>query len=232
MYVPRIFGFIKKYLHSLLLWQASHNNDKRRNSMNTTYTLSSTSTLEPVMDELTLVRLSQQGDREMFAHLYEGCVERIHRYVSYRVDDEKLAEDITSQIFLKVWEKLDTYQVGQSPFLAWVYRIARNTLIDHYRTRKVAISLEDASPVELSHADGVDEKLDLQTQSRELHEALQELTKKQRQVLILKFIHGFSTLEIARRLDKQEGTIRALQMRGLQGLAKCPALQREQIYEQ
>jgi RNA polymerase sigma-70 factor (ECF subfamily) len=199
--------------------------------MNATYTLSSKRALEPVMDELTLVRLSQQGDQEMFARLYEAYMERIYRYVYFRVADDKLAEDITSQVFLKVWEKLDTYQAGQSPFMAWLYRIAHNAVIDYYRTKKVAISLEEANPVELSHADEVDEKLDMQIQSEELREALRELTHEQQQVLLLKFVGGMSTTEIAQQLGKQQGAVRALQMRGLQGLAKCPALQKEKVYQ-
>jgi RNA polymerase sigma-70 factor (ECF subfamily) len=199
--------------------------------MSTTYNLLTNRAPEPLVDELTLVRLSQQGDREMFARLYNAYMERIYRYVYFRVADENLAEDITSQVFLKVWEKLNTYEAGQSPFMAWLYRIAHNAVIDHYRSKKASVSLEEADLVEMSHADDVDEKLDLQIQSEELREALQELTEEQQQVLILKFVGGLSTTEIARQLGKQQGAVRALQMRGLQGLAKCPALQKEKIYE-
>ena len=199
--------------------------------MDTTYVSSANQTLDPSqMDEMTLVRFSQQGDQEMFARLYQTYVDRIYRYVYFRVADENLAEDITAQIFLKVWEKLDSYQPGQSPFMAWIYRIAHNTVIDYYRTRKFAVSLENARPAEISHDDEVDEKLDFQFQSQKLSAALRDLTKEQRQVLVLKFVDGMSTTEIAKQLKKKTGAIRALQMRGLQGLAKCPALQREQLY--
>jgi RNA polymerase sigma-70 factor (ECF subfamily) len=116
--------------------------------------------------------------------------------------------------------------------MAWIYRIAHNAVIDHYRREKVAISLEDVDPVKLSHVDEVDEKLDLQVQSEQLREALQELTEKQQQVLILKFMGGLNTMEIAQQLGKRQGAVRALQMRGLQELAKCPVLQKEQIYAQ
>lgn len=199
--------------------------------MNTNYALKSDKTLEPSeLDEMTLVRFSQAGDQEMFALLYQTYVDRIYRYVYFRVADDNIAQDITSQIFLKVWEKLDTYQAGQSPFMAWIYRIARNTVIDYYRTKKFTISLENAQPIELSHDDEVDEKLDIQIQSQKLRAALRGLTKEQRQVLILKFVDGLSTTEIAKQLKKQTGAIRALQMRGLQGLAKCPTLQRDRLY--
>ena len=193
--------------------------------MNTTFNLSANRAFEPVLDEPTLVRLSQQGDREMFGRLYEAYMERIYRYVYFRVVDDDLAEDITSQVFLKVWEKLNTYQVGRSPFMAWIYRIAHNAVIDYYRTKKVTVSIEDAKPVALSQTDDMDEKVDLQIQSQELRAALHELTEDQQQVLILKFVGGLSTTEIAQQLGKKQGAVRALQMRGLQGLVKCPGLQ-------
>lgn len=198
--------------------------------MNTTYSFSSKKVLEPLVDESTLVRLSQQGDLETFSQLYDAYVSRIYHYIYCRVNDDMLAEDITSKVFLNVWKKLSSYQVGKSPFMAWLYRIAHNVVIDYYRTTKVAISLDEISSVDLCHRDEVDEKLDLQVQSWQLREALQELTEKQQQVLILKFVGGYSTMEIAQQLDQQQGTVRALQMRGLKKLAKCPVLQREQAY--
>lgn len=187
--------------------------------------------LDPITSELKLIGVSEQGDQDAFASLYDAYAARIHRYIYFRVDDDQLAEDITSKVFLKVWEKLPTYQPGKSPMLAWVYRIAHNAVIDHYRTRKVSVSLDQANPPEIRQEDGINEKLDLQVQSQQLHEALQELTAEQQQVLVLKFIDGLSTLEIAEQLGKQQGAVRALQMRGLREMARCPGLQREQLYE-
>jgi RNA polymerase sigma-70 factor (ECF subfamily) len=198
--------------------------------MNQTYNVVSGRRLEPEIDELTLVELSQQGNQDMFAHLYEAYVERIYRYILFRVADDMVAEDITSHVFMKAWEKLGTYQAGKSPFMAWLYRIAHNAVIDHYRVKKVSIPFEQVNPVQLSHVDELDERLDMQARSRQLHQALQELTEQQQQVLILKFVGGLNTMEIAQQLGKRQGAVRALQMRGLQGLAKCPALQSEQIY--
>lgn len=183
--------------------------------------------LNLLLDEQKLIRLAQAGDQETFARLYDAYAERIYRYVYFRVADQEQAEDITSQVFLKAWEKLHTYQAGESPFMAWLYRIAHNAVIDHYRTKKVSISLEEVNPVEVSYADAVDERLDLQVKSQKLREALQELTEEQQQVLILKFVGGLSTSEIAQQLGKRQGAVRALQMRALQGLAKCPSLQSE-----
>src|ERR1700755_29782 len=99
--------------------------------------------LDPVTDELALVRRSQVGEQDAFARLYDAYVERIYRYIYFRVADQQVAEDITSQVFLKAWEKLSSYQSGSTPFIAWLYRIAHNAVIDSYRTKKVSIPLEN-----------------------------------------------------------------------------------------
>jgi len=200
------------------------------NSMATMLNFSSSRFLTPATDESKLISLSQQGDAEAFACLYACYVERITRYVYFRVTDHELAEDITSRIFLKMLEKLDTYQVGQSPVIAWLYRMAHNAVIDHYRMKKTFVSLEDVHQAEIRQEDRSEEKLDLQIKSEQLRAALQVLTEEQQRVLILKFIDGLSTREIARRLGKQQGAVRSLQMRALQRLARCPGLQREQVY--
>lgn len=187
--------------------------------------------LDPLADEVDLVRRSQTGDQDAFASLYNAYLDRIYRYVYFRVEDHHLAEDITSQIFLKAWEKLHSYQIDSSPFIAWIYRIAHNTVVDSYRTRKISISIENVNPTEISQEDGIDEKLDLQIEFEQLREALQELTKEQQQVLLLKFVAQRSTEEIAQKLGKQPGAIRALQMRALQGLARYLNLELEQVHD-
>lgn len=117
--------------------------------MTTILNFSPSKLLNPATDELKLISLSQQGDAEAFARLYACYVERITRYVYLRVTDHELAEDITSRIFLKVLEKLDTYQVGQLPIGAWLYRMDHNAISDYYRTKKTFISLEDVHPAEV-----------------------------------------------------------------------------------
>jgi RNA polymerase sigma-70 factor, ECF subfamily len=178
----------------------------------------------PIAGEFELVRRAQAGDQECFARLYDAYMERIYRYVFFRVNDDLTAEDITAQVFLKAWEKLDSYRDDRSPFLAWLYQVARNAVIDHHRTRKAAVALEDVNPAQISFDDDLDEKIDRQTSLQEIRAALQSLTEEQQQVLALKFANGLSTPEIARQLGKEQGAVRALQMRALQGLAKTLGL--------
>jgi len=197
--------------------------------MTTMLNVSTSQFLNPATDESKLISLSKQGDPEALASLYACYVERITRYVYSRVTDHQLAEDITSRIFLKMLEKLDTYQVGQSPVIAWLYRMAHNAVIDHYRMKRTFVSLEDLHQAEVKQEDGIEEKLELQIKSQQLRAALQVLTEEQQRVLILKFIDGLSTREIARQLGKQPGSVRSLQMRALQKLSRFPSLQREQL---
>ena len=197
--------------------------------MTTMLNFSTSQFLNPATDESKLISLSKQGDPEALASLYACYVERITRYVYSRVTDHQLAEDITSRIFLKMLEKLDTYQVGQSPVIAWLYRMAHNAVIDHYRMKRTFVSLEDLHQAEAKQEDGIEEKLELQIKSQQLRAALQVLTEEQQRVLILKFIDGLSTREIARQLGKQPGSVRSLQMRALQKLSRFPSLQREQL---
>lgn len=158
------------------------------------------------------------GDARAFGHLYDACVDRVYRYIFFRVTDVQTAEDLTSEVFLKAWENLHRYQ-PRGPFVAWLYAIARNTVIDHYRTRKQNVSLDDVATA-LGHDPHLDDKIDLEFDVKTLQAAMKHLTQDQREVLTLKFIAGLGTSEISRQMRKSEGAIRALQMRALQALAR------------
>jgi RNA polymerase sigma-70 factor (ECF subfamily) len=172
----------------------------------------------PLPDERRLVELARSGNADAFGQLYDAYVDRVYRYVIYRVSDGPTAEDLTSQVFLKAWQNLDRYR-PKGPILAWFYAIARNTVIDHYRTFKQTVPLDDAAPIPAQ--DGkLDELIEHQYEKRSLQDALQYLTEDQREVIVLKFISEFETDQIASKMGKSEGAIRALQMRALQTLAK------------
>jgi RNA polymerase sigma-70 factor (TIGR02952 family) len=166
-----------------------------------------------------LVKLAQSGDTDAFGMLYDGYMEKIYRYIFFRVTDEQTAEDLTSQVFCKAWENLNRYKSTGAPFGAWLYTIARNAVIDHYRTRKETVSLEEVTSL-ASDGPAPEDQTELKFELETLNEALQVLTDEQQQVLVLKFIAGMSTDEIADQLGKRAGAIRALQMRGLQALSR------------
>jgi RNA polymerase sigma-70 factor (ECF subfamily) len=165
-----------------------------------------------------LLERAKTGDSEAFAQLYDDCIERIYRYIFFRVTDEQTAEDLTSQVFFKAWENLDRCKSTGAPFIAWLYTIARNAVIDYYRTRKHTVALEAAASL-ASDELRPDERTELNFEAESLREALQELTADQQRVVVLKFIAGMSTDEIAQHLGKRPGAVRALQMRALQALS-------------
>ena len=173
----------------------------------------------PLLDEARLVDQATAGDPEAFAKLYDAYVERVSRYVYFRVTDDCDMEDLVSQVFLKAWENLDRYKRGSSPFIAWLYTIARNLVIDHYRTKKSMLPLEEAIALP-SDLDRPDQEAQLHFDLEAMRDALQMLSKDQQQALILKYIAGLPNDSIAKVMNKQEGTVRGLQMRGLQTLAK------------
>lgn len=174
----------------------------------------------PLPGETKLVLQAQSGDAGAFAHLYDAYVGPVYRYVALRVNDDAIAEDITAQVFLKAWDKLGSFDQGRVPFLSWLFRIAHNAVIDHYRTHRTSLPLEDASPEANTSEKTVEDQMQGELESDQLRVALRQLTAEQQQVLILRFVAEMDTSEISRELGKNTGAVRALQMRGLQALAK------------
>ena len=172
-----------------------------------------------VLEETRLVDQAKSGNPEAFAKLYDAYVERVSRYVYFRVADDCDMEDLVSQVFLKAWENLDRYKPGTSPFIAWLYTIARNLVIDHYRTKKNNLPLEEAIAFP-SELDLPDETAQTRFDLEAMRDGLQALSKDQQQALVLKYIAGLPNDSLARIMNKQEGTVRGLQMRGLQTLAR------------
>lgn len=170
-------------------------------------------------NESELVQRARSGDSEAFGRLYETSLDRVYRYIYFRVTDDETAEDLTSKVFLKAWESLPRFKAGASPFIAWLYTIAHNAVIDYYRTKRQTAPLDEISS--LPSSDPLpDEQYDSLFAARALRESLQQLTGLQRDVVTMKLIDGMSTEQIAARLHRSCGAVRALQMRGLQALAK------------
>lgn len=173
-----------------------------------------------VAGEEKLVRRAQAGDANAFAVIYDAYLERIHRYVSFRVADEDTAQDITSQTFLKAWDRIETFQPGRLPFLGWLYRIAHNAVVDHYRAARPQVSLDQAQPSQAGQTRDVDDQVELHLETLRLRSAMEKLTEDQQRVITLRFIVGLSTAETALELGKEPGAVRALQMRAVQSLAR------------
>jgi len=156
-------------------------------------------------------------ERAAISALYRRNVQAIYRYVYYRVGDERTAEDLTAEVFLRAVEGLPNYEPRGVPFAAWLYRIARARVADHFRRQRRG----GTAALDESWPSGEDSPL-AQLERLSLHErlraALGHLTTDQQQVIVLKFVEGFSNAEVARILRKTEGAVKSLQHRALNAL--------------
>jgi len=167
-------------------------------------------------DEQNLIRRAQRRDADAFSELYRRHVDLIYRYVLLRVGDEQAAEDLTSEVFMRALESLANYEDRGAPLAAWLYQIARARVIDHWRrAQRVEVSL-DAGEVELSTEATATDVISMKI----LAESLQQLTGDQQEVIILRFVEGYSFSEIAEITGRTEGAVKALQHRALASLAR------------
>jgi RNA polymerase sigma-70 factor (ECF subfamily) len=173
--------------------------------------------IEQDEDRVLAVRASG-GDVTAFGLLYDRHVDAIYRYVYYRVRDDAEAEDLTSDVFMRALKAMPRYEPRQA-FLAWLYRIARNAVIDRARRGGRQVSFEDAlEHPSAEHIVVPDNELVARSDSDTLRKALAKLTPLQQEVVVLRFLEGYSTQEIARIVGKREGTVRGIQFRAIGAL--------------
>lgn len=161
-----------------------------------------------------VVAAARQGDAGALAQICERLYPRIYRYVSYKVDDLRDAEDLAGEVFVRM---LGSIGEQQGSLEAWLFRIAGNVVTDHYRKRAVRSGevelLEEISgggdPLE-----AVERKLD----GDRLRKGLRVLTEEQRETVILRFVMGYAPEEVAAMTGRTSGAVRALQFRALGAL--------------
>jgi len=172
-------------------------------------------------DEVDLVQRAKQGDRAAFAALYEQHQPVIYTYVFYRVGSTPLAEDLTAEVFVRMVEKIRTFRGGDRPLLAWLYTIAGNLVVDHYR-RSGRIEWQPLAgrPEIQAGTPDLDQVVEARLDNQALVAAMQHLTEEQRQVILLKFFGQRSNDETAAVLGKSAGAIKSLQHRALAALGR------------
>jgi len=165
-----------------------------------------------------LIRRAQDGDHGAFAQIYDRYAQPLYRYIYFRVGDPDLAEDLQAEVFLRAFESLDRYEDRGWPLSAWLYRIARDRTVDVIRRRRLrqTVPLESWSGA----CDGPDREVEASIDCEEVRRLLCDLTDDQRQVIYLRFMADLSIQEVALRLGRSEGAVKALQHRGLQSLAR------------
>jgi RNA polymerase sigma-70 factor (ECF subfamily) len=167
-----------------------------------------------------LVERGQSGDRDALEELYLIHFDRIYSYLHVSVGNRHDAEDLATQTFLKMLEKIGTFRWRSAPFSAWLFRIAHNLAMDHFRSRKrwqpeeevpeAPGSEEPSAELEAMQAIGRESMLKL----------IERLSPEQQQVLTLKFVFNFPNADVAAILGKTEGAIKSLQHRALASLEK------------
>jgi RNA polymerase sigma-70 factor (ECF subfamily) len=151
-------------------------------------------------NEKNLVERAVRRDPNAFATLYEMYADKIYNYLYFKTMQRAEAEDLTALVFLKAWEAIGRFRWQGYPFSTWLYRIAHNQLVDHYRTRRMHLPLE---AVEYNEADddplAAVERASLLSQIRG---SLAHLTDEQQQVVTLRYFEGYSIGEIAKMMNK------------------------------
>lgn len=173
-------------------------------------------------DEKNIIQAAKKGDAQAFGSLYEHYSKAIYRFIVVKVSSRHEAEDLLHDVFLSAWEKLPSFKLKGFPFSSWLYRIARNRVIDHYRVKKSHVNIDDMVghlEEEFLRVGAIQrQELNLKLDLERVLTALEELTEDQREVIEMRFFQDLAPKEIAQILKKKEGTVRILQHRGTQKL--------------
>lgn len=169
--------------------------------------------------ELSHVLACQRGEMDHFDPLYSMHVEAIYKYLYRRTLVKEVAEDLTSITFIKALEGIKSFKANKGELRAWLYRIARNALIDHYRNNaSKTVGIESVWDL----AGSFDSTLDAERSidAKKLHEALKKLNASQREIVLLRIWEGLSYKEIADLTGKSEGNCKVLFSRSVTELRK------------
>ena len=171
--------------------------------------------LEELPDEQ--VALRARRDAAAFGTLYDRYLDRVYRYVRYRASPCDV-DDLTSEVFFHALRGIGRYE-PRAPFFAWIYRIARNVVIDHHRAKHDAVPLEDASDPPDGEADPEAQAIASDRHDR-LVRALAHLPEEQQEVILLRFVEGFSPEECGHVIGKRTAAVRDIQLRALRALRR------------
>ncbi|BCX15819.1 MAG: ECF subfamily RNA polymerase sigma factor [Candidatus Parcubacteria bacterium] len=172
-------------------------------------------------DEEVLVKQAIEGDAKAFGLIYDKYQPSIFRFIYLKVGHREEAEDLTHQTFLSAWQSIGEFQQRNLPISSWLYRIARNKVIDYYRTRKMTLELEkNDQESEENLATNPFESLSQKMSLEIVEKALRLLPPHYQDVLIMRFVEEMSYKEISQVIGKSQGLIRVIQFRALKKIKK------------
>ncbi|PID70283.1 hypothetical protein CSB37_02765 [bacterium DOLZORAL124_38_8] len=171
------------------------------------------------------INACKNGQTDAFSFLYEAHFESVYKFVYYKTMHKETAEDITSQTFLKALDKIGSFNAKQSMFKTWLFTIARNLIIDFYRTEKKYTDIDDVWDITLMSQEedspAIADFVDQQDSYKSLHQTLNKLDTKTRETLMLRFWHDLSWKEVA---ELQSDSVSATKMRASRGIKKLGTL--------
>ncbi|WP_028661982.1 sigma-70 family RNA polymerase sigma factor [Saccharomonospora saliphila] len=177
-----------------------------------------------VAENWELVRAAQRGDSAAFGTLYDRHVDSVYRYVLLRLGDRHLAEDVTSETFLRALRRITSISYQGRDVGAWFTTIARNLVLDHvkssrFRLEVVTDEVAEPGPAEVGDP-GPEQQVISRSTNDELLRCVADLGEDQRECIILRFIQGHSVSETAAIMERNEGAVKALQHRAVRRLAR------------
>lgn len=168
--------------------------------------------------EQHLIERAQEGDAQAFGRLYEVYLDSIYRYVYFRISDVAEAEELTDDVFVRAWEALPNFRAERgASLLPWLYRIAHNLVVDHYRRRTLQEETEPLFAVK-EPSPSIEEMVGTKQAVARAVQAVHRLGQLEQSVLLLRFVEQLSYREIAQVVGKSEGACRVIQYRALAAL--------------
>ncbi|GAA2164719.1 RNA polymerase sigma-70 factor (ECF subfamily) [Humibacillus xanthopallidus] len=168
---------------------------------------------------VALVELAKDGDREAFGQLYDAYVDTVHRYLFVRVGQRALAEDLTSETFVRALRRIDTFSWQGKDIAAWFITIARNLVADHVKSARFRFEVTTADMRDADrHVDAPDEEVMTRQRDEQLVTAIKALRPEQAECITLRFLQGLTLAETARVLGRSEGAVKQLQLRATRAL--------------
>ncbi len=174
--------------------------------------------------ELQTIKKCKKGQLEEFGYLYNLYVKKIYSFVFYRVNSKEVTEDLTSQIFIKALEKINKFSIDAgASFQAWLYTIARNTVIDYYRRQKDVKNIDDVFGLSFSNYE--EKKYDQKDSLKKIKNFLENFNQEQREIIIMRIWDGLSYAEIAKITGKKVGALKMIVSRFLKKIRSNPEMQ-------
>ena len=169
-------------------------------------------------NERTIIQACQQSDLEKFGYLYDMYIKKIYDFVYYKTHHKETAEDLVSKTFMKALEKINGFDNDKGTFQAWLYQIARNTIIDYYRTKKSDLNIDDVW--DLAGKENLACDIDARQKLIEVEGYLKKFKSEQRDIIIMRVWQGMPYQEIAEVLGKSEASCKMMFSRTIRTLRK------------